>query len=278
MNSIMSFVFPNAALIGMSVLVFYLAAWIRKNTDIEESMNIRDLIAQTSPKERARDVAVTLVTIAVFALVLFLIFSSFGAKITFALVAVVSIWNWLNLSMAKRSSWVMRGLVAIVVGTGWAIFPSWITYSAFGITAVTFGLSAFAPKKLWVVLVIMIVVVAWDTYGVLLTDTIPNMVSAQAKFIPPLLVLIPTDPLNLWGGQGINLLGLADIAVSGLAVIYSFTYKIEGWLMAAYSLGLLVTMAAAAVFRAPIPATLVFAPLLALTLVVVGAKKKIKFS
>jgi len=130
------------------------------------------------------------------------------------------------------------------------------------------------PKRLSRLMIFMVAIVLFDIVGVFVTGLIPK-VALGFSFIPPMLILVPLNPLKL-NMDFIALLGIGDILFSGLVIGYGAQYKIGKWLCVAYAIGLLITFLLL-IPLTTLPAMMILAPVLLLALLILGLMKKLPF-
>lgn len=152
----------------------------------------------------------------------------------------------------------LAGLLLLVV----KVYPNWLTYNlvAFVIAST---ILVMAPKIPFRYLVFGAVgLLTYDVVHVFGTGLMMK-VATSALPAPGFIVIVPKNLFNLSASPVENLLGilgLGDIVVSGLVIMYAREYGLSKVALLAYGVGLILTVVIGKLIEHPMPALLVLLP------------------
>ncbi|MBI2616591.1 hypothetical protein HYW55_00480 [Candidatus Gottesmanbacteria bacterium] len=178
-------------------------------------------------------------------------------------------------SMAKLVRHRTFGLIiqiglALFLGLGWLIAPSWPTYDVAAFIAIYVILRNIGPVRLRYLLLGFAGIMIYDVWGVLGSGLISGIV--MGKTLPPLLILVP-DNLFSVKSQVSYLLGAGDLLVGGIAVMTARKYHIEKYVFLGFAVGLFLAPVVTMFIRV-VPATVPIAiPVLIAFLIAMRIKK-----
>ena len=167
--------------------------------------------------------------------------------------------------------------VALLIGAGWYLFPSWVTYDLFAVVAAYVVLPQLKVSKMRIVIVVLVGIMLYDIWGVFGTGLIPK-VATGFGFIPPAVILVPQNPFE-WGSKFVHLIGLGDVVVGGFVVVSVARYKLHWHAIGGYAIGLFLAFLLAETLDTAIPATITIAPvtLIAVTIGAIIKRTKIEW-
>jgi hypothetical protein len=146
-------------------------------------------------------------------------------------------------------------MLAGVIGLGWVIRPTWLTYSLVGLVAAYLFL-AKAPHVRFTFLVVgLLVILGYDVWGVF-TSGIIIQVATQMGFTPPAVMMAPP----LADGSIVHLMGMGDVILSGVAIKTAARYRLHWWAIVGYSIGLALLILVISLRSIPLPAMLLLSP------------------
>lgn len=290
MNHLTQIVFDAVFMISCAIGVHVVALWMRgDNFQVAHSGTVFTLIpSQQSNASRSLVYSALLLGGGLALLVTFMVFLTknvTGEQFGMFMVGTQT-FSAVTFSFRKYPNRNMLGVVLGLVGGvlaawGWQVYDNWIVANLAALLICSFlvhlAVRAVPIRSLVCGCVAIVLYDLWGVWGHQVGGgAIMESVGAMAKTrLPPGMIISPYLPLMVHS-KAYSMLGLGDIFFPAYVTITAAAYKLHGWVIAAYILGMIGAGSLAYVMPQGVPAMVTILPAMIVTLLVVAKVKKVK--
>ncbi len=156
-------------------------------------------------------------------------------------------------------SMLIKQTLLAIIGIGWFVFPSWITYDLTFIAGAVASVTVIGRLiSLRFLFIFLSMLVLYDIWGVFISGLIVEVAFNTDRPLP-FVFTVPSDPTNLHF-HFLSGLGMGDVLIGGIATLATKKVGLHYYAIAGYLLGLFLALVCSKIFDTPMPALVTIVP------------------